>query len=454
MSTRKKVAFHTLGCKLNFTETSTIARSFVENGFELTDFSKKADFYVINTCSVTDNADKKFKNILNRAKKRNPNAFNIIVGCYAQLKPKYISEIPGVDLVLGANEKFNVIDYVGQLDKANTFVYSCDINDVNKYESSYSVDDRTRSFLKVQDGCDYKCTYCTIPNARGISRSDSLENIKMNVSEIASKDIKEIILTGVNIGDYGKGEFGNKKHETTFLELIKELDLTQNINRFRISSIEPNLLKNVIIDFIATSNLFVPHFHIPLQSGSNKILGLMKRRYRKELYEDRIRYIHSKINDVCIGVDVIVGFPGETDSDFKETYNFLLNLDISYLHVFSYSERDNTEASNMLNPVPKNVRFQRSKMLRSLSEKKRRIFYNSQINRVRPVLFESENKLGYIYGYTDNYIKVRHPWNPKLSNKIVQAKLIEIDNDGFVRIKLSEKKLKKEKQYLYSYSNW
>ena len=454
MSTRKKVAFHTLGCKLNFTETSTIARSFVENGFELTDFSKKADFYVINTCSVTDNADKKFKNILNRAKKRNPNAFNIIVGCYAQLKPKYISEIPGVDLVLGANEKFNVIDYVGQLDKANTFVYSCDINDVNKYESSYSVDDRTRSFLKVQDGCDYKCTYCTIPNARGISRSDSLENIKMNVSQIASKDIKEIILTGVNIGDYGKGEFGNKKHETTFLELIKELDLTQNINRFRISSIEPNLLKNDIIDFIATSNLFVPHFHIPLQSGSNKILGLMKRRYRKELYEDRIRYIHSKINDVCIGVDVIVGFPGETDSDFQETYNFLLNLDISYLHVFSYSERDNTEASNMLNPVPKNIRFQRSKMLRSLSEKKRRIFYNSQINRVRPVLFESENKLGYIYGYTDNYIKVRHPWNPKLSNKIVQAKLIEIDNDGFVRIKLSEKKLKKEKQYLYSYSNW
>ena len=454
MSTKKKVAFHTLGCKLNFTETSTIARSFVENGFELTDFSKKADFYVINTCSVTDNADKKFKNVLNRAKKNNPNAFNIVVGCYAQLKPKSISEIPGVDLVLGANEKFNAIDYVGQLDKANTFVYSCDINDVNKYESSYSVDDRTRSFLKVQDGCDYKCTYCTIPNARGISRSDNLENIKMNVSEIASKDIKEIILTGVNIGDYGKGEFGNKKHETTFLELIKELDLTKNINRFRISSIEPNLLKNDIIDFVAFSNLFVPHFHIPLQSGSNKILGLMKRRYKKELYEDRIRYIHSKINNVCIGVDVIVGFPGETDSDFQETYSFLLNLDISYLHVFSYSERDNTEASNMLDPVPKNIRYQRSKMLRSLSEKKRRIFYNSQINRVRPILFESENKLGYIYGYTDNYVKVRHPWSPKLSNKIIQAKLIEIDNEGFVRIKLIKKKLKKEKQYLYSNSNW
>ena len=454
MSTKKKVAFHTLGCKLNFTETSTIARSFLENGFELTDFSKKADFYVINTCSVTDNADKKFKNVLNRAKKRNPNAFNIVVGCYAQLKPKSISKIPGVDLVLGANEKFNVIDYIGQLDKANTFVYSCDINDVKKYESSYSVDDRTRSFLKVQDGCDYKCTYCTIPNARGISRSDSLENIKINVSEIASKDIKEIILTGVNIGDYGKGEFGNKRHETTFLELIKELDLTKNINRFRISSIEPNLLKNDIIDFVASSNLFVPHFHIPLQSGSNKILGLMKRRYRKELYEDRIRYIHSKIRDVCIGVDVIVGFPGETDSDFHETYNFLLNLDISYLHVFSYSERDNTEASNMLNPVPKNIRYERSKMLRSLSEKKRRIFYNSQINSLKPVLFESENKLGYIYGYTDNYVKVRHPWSPKLSNKIVQAKLTDIDNDGFVRIKLSEKKQRMEKKYLYSDSNW
>ena len=454
MSTKKKVAFHTLGCKLNFTETSTIARSFVENGFELTDFSKKADFYVINTCSVTDNADKKFKNILNKAKKSNPNAFKIVVGCYAQLKPDSISKIPGVDLVLGANEKFNAIDYIDLLNKSKTFVYSCDINDVNKYESSYSVDDRTRSFLKVQDGCDYKCTYCTIPNARGISRSDSLENIKMNVSEIASKDIKEIILTGVNIGDYGKGEFGNKKHETTFLELIKELDLTKNINRFRISSIEPNLLKNDIIDFVASSKLFVPHFHIPLQSGSNKILGLMKRRYRKELYEDRIRYIHSKINDVCIGVDVIVGFPGETDLDFQETYNFLLNQKISYLHVFSYSERDNTEASNMLNTVPKNIRYQRSKMLRSLSEKKRRIFYNSQINRERPILFESENKLGYIYGYTDNYVKVRHPWNPDLSNKIINARLTKIDKDGYVRIDGVSKKHEKRKEYLYSYSNW
>ena len=454
MSVKRKVAFHTLGCKLNFTETSTIARSFIQNGFELTDFSKKADFYVINTCSVTDNADKKFKNILNRAKKKNPNAFNIVVGCYAQLKPESISNIPGVDLVLGANEKFNAVDYIDLLNKQNTYVYSCDINDVNKYESSYSVDDRTRSFLKVQDGCDYKCTYCTIPNARGISRSDSLDNIKRNISEIVSKGVKEIILTGVNIGDYGKGEFGNKKHESTFLELIRELDISKGINRFRISSIEPNLLKNDIIDFVAGSNLFVPHFHIPLQSGSNKILGLMKRRYRKELYEDRIKYIHSKIDDVCVGVDVIVGFPGETDSDFLDTYNFLLGLDISYLHVFSYSERDNTEAALMPNSVPKNIRFNRSKMLRSLSEKKRRKFYHSQIKKVRPILFESENKFGYVNGYTDNYVKVRHPWKPELSNKLVYGQITMIDEEGYARVEIIGKNSVKEKEHLYSNSYW
>ena len=374
MLAKKKVAFHTLGCKLNFTETSTIARSFVENGYELTDFSNKADFYVINTCSVTDNADKKFKNILNKANKNNPDAFKIVIGCYAQLKPESISKIQGVDLVLGANEKFNVVDYLDTLSKENTHVYSCDINKVNSYESSFSVDDRTRSFLKIQDGCDYKCTYCTIPLARGVSRSDSLENIKNNISQISAKSVKEIILTGVNIGDYGKGEFGNKKHETTFLELIKELDLTNKIDRFRISSIEPNLLKNDIIDFVSKSNLFVPHFHIPLQSGSNKILARMKRRYKKELYEDRINHIHSKIDNCCIGVDVIVGFPGETDSDFQDTYDFLLNLEISYLHVFTYSERDNTEAAGMNDNIPKNIRNKRSKMLRSLSEKKKRIF--------------------------------------------------------------------------------
>ena len=332
MLAKKKVAFHTLGCKLNFTETSTIARSFVENGYELTDFSNKADFYVINTCSVTDNADKKFKNILNKANKNNPDAFKIVIGCYAQLKPESISKIQGVDLVLGANEKFNVVDYLDTLSKENTHVYSCDINKVNSYESSFSVDDRTRSFLKIQDGCDYKCTYCTIPLARGVSRSDSIENIKNNIPQISAKSVKEIILTGVNIGDYGKGEFGNKKHETTFLELIKELDLTSKIDRFRISSIEPNLLKNDIIDFVSKSNLFVPHFHIPLQSGSNKILARMKRRYKKELYEDRINHIHSKIDNCCIGVDVIVGFPGETDSDFQDTYDFLLNLEILLLH--------------------------------------------------------------------------------------------------------------------------
>ena len=434
MLAKKKVAFHTLGCKLNFTETSTIARSFIENGYELTDFSNKADFYVINTCSVTANADKKFKNILNKANKNNPDAFKIVIGCYAQLKPESISKIQGVDLVLGANEKFNVVDYLDTLSKENTHVYSCDINKVNSYESSFSVDDRTRSFLKIQDGCDYKCTYCTIPLARGVSRSDSIENIKNNISQISSKCVKEIILTGVNIGDYGKGEFGNKKHETTFLELIKELDLTNKIDRFRISSIEPNLLKNDIIDFVSKSNLFVPHFHIPLQSGSNKILARMKRRYKKELYEDRINHIHSKINNCCIGVDVIVGFPGETDSDFQDTYDFLLNLEISYLHVFTYSERDNTEAADMNENIPKNIRNQRSKMLRSLSEKKKRIFYDSQLNKIRPILFETENKFGYIHGYTDNYIKVRHPWSPSLSNKIIYAKLSKIDNEGFVRV--------------------
>ena len=454
MLAKKKVAFHTLGCKLNFTETSTIARSFVENGYELTDFSNKADFYVINTCSVTDNADKKFKNILNKANKNNPDAFKIVIGCYAQLKPESISKIQGVDLVLGANEKFNVVDYLDSLSKENTHVYSCDINKVNSYESSFSVDDRTRSFLKIQDGCDYKCTYCTIPLARGVSRSDSLENIKNNILQISSKSVKEIILTGVNIGDYGKGEFGNKKHETTFLELIKELDLTTKIDRFRISSIEPNLLKNDIIDFVSKSNLFVPHFHIPLQSGSNKILARMKRRYKKELYEDRINHIHSKIKDCCIGVDVIVGFPGETDSDFQDTYDFLLNLEISYLHVFTYSERDNTEAASMNDNIPKNIRNKRSKMLRSLSEKKKRIFYNSQLNKVRPILFETENKFGYIQGYTDNYIKVWHPWSPSLSNKIIYAKRSKIDNEGFVRVEDLNKKYEKNKEYLYSNSYW
>ena len=438
MTSVKKVAFHTLGCKLNFTESSTIARSFKENGYELTDFSNKADFYVINTCSVTENADKKFKNILNKAKRNNSSAKNIVIGCYAQLKPVEISNIPGVDLVLGANEKFNVVDYIEDLkNNDKPLVHSCNINDIETYESSYSVDDRTRSFLKVQDGCDYKCTYCTIPRARGFSRSDSLENIKENISKIASKGVKEIILTGVNIGDYGKGEYGNKKHNSTFFDLIKELDKSMGIERLRISSVEPNLLKNEIIDFISQSNLFVPHFHIPLQSGSNKILGLMKRRYQKELYQKKIEYINRKIDNVCIGVDVIVGFPGETEEDFQETYHFLKSLEISYLHVFTYSERDDTEAALMSNIVPKNIRNKRSRMLRSLSEKKNRAFYNSQLKSKRIVLYESENKYGYIHGYTDNYIKVRTPWDPKLSNKLVYSKLKNIDNEGFMRTEMA-----------------
>tara|TARA_Y100000991_G_scaffold57228_1_gene41915 strand:+ start:40094 stop:41458 length:1365 start_codon:yes stop_codon:yes gene_type:complete len=454
MSTNKKVAFYTLGCKLNFTETSTISRSFIKKGYEITDFSNKADIYVINTCSVTDNADKKFKNILNRAKKLNPNAFNIVIGCYAQLKPESISKILGVDLVLGANEKFNVVEYLDLLNKNKSLVYSCDINNLSKYDSSYSLNDRTRSFLKVQDGCDFKCTYCTIPKARGVSRSDSIQNIKKNIIKISSNNVKEIVLTGVNIGDYGKGENGNKKHKNTFLDLISELDQNNKIERFRISSIEPNLLNDNIIDFISQSSLFVPHLHIPLQSGSNKILALMKRRYNKELYKERVEYIHSKINDVCIGVDIIAGFPGETEKEFQETYDFLLKLNISYLHVFTYSERDNTEAVNMHNSVPLITRNKRSKMLRSLSEKKKRNFYNSQLGKIKSILFESENKFGYIYGYTENYIKVRNPWNPKLSNKIVKAKLLKIDEEGFARVKLSEYTVNKRIELSYSDSNW
>ena len=320
-------------------------------------------------------------------------------------------------------------------------------------DSSYSVDDRTRSFLKIQDGCDYKCTYCTIPKARGLSRSDNLENIKNNISKIVSKGVKEVILTGVNIGDYGKGEFGNKKYNNTFFDVINELDNSNGIKRFRISSIEPNLLKNNIIDFVSSSKLFVPHFHIPLQSGSDKILGLMKRRYRKELYRDRVDYINKKISDVCIGVDIIVGFPGETDDDFQQTYNFLLDLDISYLHVFTYSERDNTEAALMNNVVPKSVRIERSRMLRFLSKKKSRIFYNSQLNKTRNVLFESENKYGYIYGYTDNYLRVRMPWNPELSNQLISAKMKEIDDEGFMRIN-KNKVYKIKRELLYSDTYW
>ena len=430
----KKVAFYTLGCKLNFAETSTIARSFEEDGYIRVDFDDPADIYVINTCSVTENADKQFKQIVRKALKTNPKAFLAAVGCYAQLKPEELASVDGVDLVLGAKEKFNITQYIDDLTKNNEgIVHSCEISETDFYVGSYSIGDRTRAFLKVQDGCDYKCTYCTIPMARGISRSDTIENIIANAKKISDKGIKEIVLTGVNIGDYGKGEFGNKKHEHTFLELVQALDNVEGIERLRISSIEPNLIKDETIDFIAQSKSFVPHFHIPLQSGSNEILKKMKRRYLRELYVSRVAKIREVMPDACIGVDVIVGFPGETDEHFLETYHFLNELDISYLHVFTYSERDNTEAVLMDGVVPDAVRAKRSKMLRGLSAKKRNAFYESQLGKEKTVLFESDNKQGYIHGFTENYVKVKAPWDPALVNTLHKVKLTKIDVDGMVR---------------------
>ncbi|AOW19987.1 tRNA (N(6)-L-threonylcarbamoyladenosine(37)-C(2))-methylthiotransferase MtaB [Urechidicola croceus] len=442
MNGQKKVAFYTLGCKLNFSETSTIARNFQNEGFERVEFDENADIYVINTCSVTDNADKRFKSIVKNALKQNDKAFLIAIGCYAQLKPEELAAVDGVDLVLGATEKFKVTDYINDLSKNDMGeVHSCEIEDADFYVGSYSIGDRTRAFLKVQDGCDYKCTYCTIPLARGISRSDTLENVLKNAKEISERGIKEIVLTGVNIGDYGKGEFGNKKHEHTFYELVQELDKVDGIHRLRISSIEPNLLKNETIDFISNSESFVPHFHIPLQSGSDKLLKKMKRRYMSNIYTDRVSKIKKVMPNACIGVDVIVGFPGETDELFLETYNYLNELDISYLHVFTYSERPNTEAFNMEGVVSKNVRAKRSKMLRGLSVKKRRAFYESQIGNTLTVLFESENKEGYINGFTQNYVKVKTPWNPELVNTLHNVKLTEIDEDGLVRIEFIKQSL-------------
>jgi len=439
---KKKVAFYTLGCKLNFSETSTIARSFVDEGFDRVDFTEKADMYVINTCSVTDNADKKFKTIVKQAQKINEEAFIAAVGCYAQLKPEELADVDGVDLVLGATEKFKITDYINDLSK-NDYgeIHSCEIADADFYVGSYAIGDRTRAFLKVQDGCDYKCTYCTIPLARGISRSDTLNNVLKNAVDISAQGIKEIVLTGVNIGDYGKGEFGNKKHEHTFLDLVKALDDVEGIHRLRISSIEPNLLKNETIEFVAHSNTFVPHFHIPLQSGSDALLKLMKRRYMTNLYKERVQKIKDVMPNCCIGVDVIVGFPGETEEHFLETYHFLNNLNISYLHVFTYSERDNTPAATMSGVVPKKVRSKRSKMLRGLSVKKRRAFYEHQIGNELTVLFEGENKEGYIHGFTENYVKVKSPWNPGLVNTLHQVKLKGIDSDGLVRFDFVNEKL-------------
>jgi len=435
MLDKKKVAFYTLGCKLNFSETSTIARNFTNEGFDRVGFEEVADIYVINTCSVTENADKQFKQVVKKAMQLNDKAFVAAVGCYAQLKPEALAAVDGVDLVLGATEKFKITDYINDLAKNDRGeVHSCEISEADFYVGSYSIGDRTRAFLKVQDGCDYKCTYCTIPLARGISRSDALENVLQNAKEISQQNIKEIVLTGVNIGDYGKGEFGNKKHEHTFLDLVQALDQVEGIERLRISSIEPNLLKNETIEFVSKSRTFVPHFHIPLQSGSNAILKLMKRRYLREVYTERVNKIREVMPNACIGVDVIVGFPGETDEHFIETYHFLNDLDISYLHVFTYSERDNTEAALMSGVVPANVRAKRSKMLRGLSVKKRRAFYESQLGTNRTVLFESENKEGYIHGFTENYVKVKTPWNPELVNTLHAINLTKIDDDGSVRL--------------------
>ena len=433
-STQKTVAFHTLGCKLNFAETSTIARQLIGAGYEKVDFDSPAQVYVINTCSVTDNADKECKFHVKRAVKANPEGLVVVLGCYAQLKPEEISAIEGVDLVLGAKEKFNLLNFLDDLRKAEASaqVHSCEIEDADFFIGSYSIGDRTRAFLKVQDGCDYKCTYCTIPMARGISRSDTIENIVKNAKEIAGQNIKEIVLTGVNIGDYGKGEFGNKKHEHTFLDLVKELNKVEGIERIRISSIEPNLLKDETIELVAESQNFVPHFHIPLQSGSDEILKKMKRRYLTALYTNRVKKIREMLPDACIGVDVIVGFPGETEEKFLETYKFLSELPISYLHVFTYSERDNTEAVEMEGVVPISERKKRNKMLRILSEKKKMAFYQSQIGKTLPVLWEHEEKNGMMFGFTDNYVRVLKPYDPASINRVETVKLEKIAPDGNV----------------------
>lgn len=431
---QKTVAFHTLGCKLNFAETSTIARQLIGAGYQKVEFDEPAQVYVINTCSVTDNADKECKFHVKRATKANPDGLVVVLGCYAQLKPEEISSIDGVDLVLGAKEKFNLLNFLDDLRKFenSAIIHSCEIEDADFFIGSYSIGDRTRAFLKVQDGCDYKCTYCTIPQARGISRSDTIDNIVQNAKQIANQDIKEIVLTGVNIGDYGKGEFGNKKHEHTFLDLVKELNQVEGIERIRISSIEPNLLKDETIELVSKSNSFVPHFHIPLQSGSDDILKKMKRRYLTALYTSRVNKIREVLPDAAIGVDVIVGFPGETEEKFLETYNFLNELPISYLHVFTYSERDNTEAVEMEGVVPISERKKRNKMLRILSEKKKMAFYQSQLGKTLPVLWEYEEKNGMMFGFTENYVRVQKPFNQDSVNQIEMVKLEKISKEGNV----------------------
>jgi threonylcarbamoyladenosine tRNA methylthiotransferase MtaB len=416
----RSVALHTLGCKLNFSETSSLGRLLEQDGFVKKDFDEVADVYVINTCSVTENADKECRYLVRRIQSKAPEAMVVITGCYAQLKPEEIASIPGVDLVLGAAEKFNIAHHLKEISKGDaTKICSCDIEDVNTFTASYSKNDRTRTFLKVQDGCDYNCSFCTIPMARGKSRSDNVANVVANVKELAATGIKEIVLTGVNLGDFGKGYIAGKKYEENFFDLVKELDEVDGIERYRISSIEPNLLTNEIIEFVSNSKRFMPHFHIPLQSGSNKVLGLMRRRYKRELYAERVGLIKTLMPHCCIGVDVIVGFPGETDEDFAATFDFLHGLDISYLHVFTYSERDNTHAITLKPVVPIAVRNERNKRLRNLSYQKMQYFTQQHIGETRKVLFEKQDKNNMMEGFTDNYIKITVPYNKDWVNTII-----------------------------------
>ena len=429
------VALSTLGCKLNFSETSSISNNLEKNNFKVVPFNQYADAYIINTCSVTENADNKFKVFVNKALKINPNAFVAAIGCYAQLKPEELLSVKGVDLVLGASEKFNIVNYLLNIDQDfSKLDHSCNINDVDSFTETYSINSRTRAFLKVQDGCDYKCSFCTIPLARGKSRSNTIENVVKNVNEIISNGIREIVLTGINLGDFGKRQADNIKTNEDFFELVKTLDEIDGVERYRVSSIEPNLLTDEIISFISKSKRFVPHFHIPLQSGSDEILKKMRRRYKTGLYKSRVDLIKKLMPSASIGVDVIVGFPGETDEMFLETYDFIKKLDVSYLHVFSYSERENTNAIELKGVIPKKIRNKRSKILRLLSASKKLSFYKQHIGGDYNVLFESENKNGFIEGYTENYIRVRKNWNKNLVGKIQKVRIEKVDSEVYARV--------------------
>jgi threonylcarbamoyladenosine tRNA methylthiotransferase MtaB len=431
VDSRRRAAYYTLGCKLNYAETSAIARSLEKEGYQRVDFGEQADLTVINTCSVTENADRETRSIVSRALRSNPDSQVVLTGCYAQLRPEEVGAIPGVDLVLGAQDKFQIARFLGNGEKrTQAEVHSCAIEEVDQFIGSYSIGDRTRSFLKVQDGCDYKCTYCTIPKARGISRSDRLENVVQKATEIAAQGIKEIVLTGVNTGDYGKGEFGNKKHEHTFMDLLQALDQVSGIDRIRISSLEPNLLHEEMVEFVARSHRFVPHFHLPLQSGNDEILGKMKRRYRRALYRERLDWIKEQMPDACIGADVLVGFPGETEQHFADTHQFLSDMPLSYLHVFTYSERPGTEAVSMDQVVPMPQRKERNQRLRLLSEKKRNLFYRSHIGSQRRVLWEAKEKDGMMQGYTENYIRLHRRYEAQMINQLEQVRVGPADEKG------------------------